>query len=424
MIDLLADLDRATVAFSSAAGLLGPNEPWLAVVLSRAGAFLSQELSAGGQRLGRIEATDGDARALEPHQISPEDVVRLSRFAMARTKDDELVLESSASGTRFVVLDDALCGLVARLACPRAVSSLASTGTWTTEIIGFLCAAGLVERESAGTFASEGPAWGAWEFHDRLMHTRSRIGRYDDPLGAVGTGPGPPSRPLWEGPGGTVTPLPTPDMNTVVASDPSLTETIQSRRSVREYDAEPVTLAELGEFLYRTARTDVIDDGFAGDARQRLWRPYPSDGGAYELEVFVTINRCRDLASEVYFYDSVRHALVTTGADEATRGALISIASFAPDPTSQPDVLVSLTARMDRLTWKYRGIAYALVLRHTGVVQQTMYLVATAMGLAPCALGLGDSALSERAFGLDGVRHVAVGEFVLGRRPRARSNER
>ena len=39
------------------------------------------------------------------------------------------------------------------------------------------------------------------------------------------------------------------------------------------------------------------------------------------------------------------------------------------------------------MSWKYASIAHALTLKNVGVLQQTLYLVATAMGLAPCALG-------------------------------------
>jgi hypothetical protein len=46
-----------------------------------------------------------------------------------------------------------------------------------------------------------------------------------------------------------------------------------------------------------------------------------------------------------------------------------------------------------------------------------MYLVATAMRLAACALGGGDSDLFARASGLDYYEEGAVGEFILGSRP-------
>jgi hypothetical protein len=47
---------------------------------------------------------------------------------------------------------------------------------------------------------------------------------------------------------------------------------------------------------------------------------------------------------------------------------------------------------------------------------QTLYLVATSMGLAPCALGSGDADRAARAFGLDWLVESSVGELALGSR--------
>jgi SagB-type dehydrogenase family enzyme len=62
-------------------------------------------------------------------------------------------------------------------------------------------------------------------------------------------------------------------------------------------------------------------------------------------------------------------------------------------------------------------MAYAAVLKDVGVLYQTMYLVATAMGLAPCALGGGDSDLFAAAIGGDYYAEASVGEFLLGSKP-------
>ncbi len=60
-------------------------------------------------------------------------------------------------------------------------------------------------------------------------------------------------------------------------------------------------------------------------------------------------------------------------------------------------------------------MAYSLILKHVGVAYQTMYLVATAMGLAPCALGGGNSALFCKVAGTEYWDESSVGEFFLGR---------
>lgn len=79
-------------------------------------------------------------------------------------------------------------------------------------------------------------------------------------------------------------------------------------------------------------------------------------------------------------------------------------------------MLFILSARFQRLAWKYASIAYALILKQMGVMYQTMYLTATAMNLAPCALGGGDADMFARAAGTDYYEETSVGEFLLGSR--------
>src|SRR5262249_42608725 len=88
-------------------------------------------------------------------------------------------------------------------------------------------------------------------------------------------------------------------------------------------------------------------------------------------------------------------------------------ASTGIDP-KKLQVLILLAARFERLAWKYESIAYSLVLKDVGVVYQTMYLAAAAMGLAPCAVGCGDSDAFARAAGTDYYVETSVGEFLLG----------
>jgi SagB-type dehydrogenase family enzyme len=83
----------------------------------------------------------------------------------------------------------------------------------------------------------------------------------------------------------------------------------------------------------------------------------------------------------------------------------------------RPPVLITMTARMARFACAYGGIAYSTVLEHVGVLQQTLHLVATAMGLAPCALAFGDSEVANDAFFIDWPAEVSVGELALGVRP-------
>ena len=91
-----------------------------------------------------------------------------------------------------------------------------------------------------------------------------------------------------------------------------------------------------------------------------------------------------------------------------------------------PQVLIVFAARFPCVSWSYQSVAYALIAKEVGALQQTMYLVATAMDLAPCAIGAGNSDLFARIAGTDYYAETSVGEFILGSKPQPEeiSNER
>ena len=77
---------------------------------------------------------------------------------------------------------------------------------------------------------------------------------------------------------------------------------------------------------------------------------------------------------------------------------------------------MTIAARVGRIFWKYESMGYAAILKNTGVLYQTMYLVAEAMGLGACGIGGGHSDLLSKAAGLDYYAESAVGEFLIGTR--------
>jgi SagB-type dehydrogenase family enzyme len=198
---------------------------------------------------------------------------------------------------------------------------------------------------------------------------------------------------------------------------------VEARRSLRAYGDQPVTTRQLGEFLYRVARVKSlrqveVETPHGPVTFDMAARPFPSGGSLYELEFYLAVQACDGLDPGLYRYHPQLHRLAKICDETAEVNHLIHDASSsAAIPEASVQVVVILTARFSRLTWKYSSIAYALILKHVGVVYQTMYLTATAMGLAPCALGGGDSDLFARASGVDYYDESSVGEFLLGSRP-------
>jgi SagB-type dehydrogenase family enzyme len=395
----------------------------VASLLRQAGHLLAWSVAVGGRELARIEAT---ARGVD-HRVAEvaDDVpIRLSRFAFCRSRGNGLVLESPLAGFRAVLSHRVAREMVAELGSARTARDFANDGhplTEVTELLGHLVGAGLVEVGTPdGRFGSdEDPTLRQWDFHDLLFHSRIRSGRYDDPFGAVYpyTGQIEPQPAVKTPPDGPAVPLHRPSLDELLARDPALTVAIEGRRSVRDYDEQPMTAEQLGEFLYRVARVRAHRVPGADGGDEVAARPYPTGGAAYDLELYLSVRRCVGLPEGIYYYDPVAHRLVLVNEDPAERDAMFAVASRSTGLPTRPDVLITVTSRFQRLSWKYRSIAYATTLRHTGVLYQTMYLVAAAMGLAPCGLGNGDADLAARVLGLDYLHETSVGDFMLGSLP-------
>jgi SagB-type dehydrogenase family enzyme len=406
-------------------GLLPAECEQLYRFFDRAGLLIARSILLGPQELLRIEHTvrEIDHRAVD---VSADTRVRLSRFALCRTRADTLVLESPLATLRVLLVHPAARRLVAALGSVRAAAELTDDDLSVADVchlLGFLAGVGLVDvGDSSGTFApDEDPTLRQWDFHDLLLHSRIRSGRYDDVFGAVYPYAGeidaqPAVKPA---PDGSTVELYRPSWDDLAANDPGLTAVLEARRSIRAYGEQPLTVEQLGEFLYRVGRVRAhyVPAEGDGDGDELVSRPYPSGGGAYELELYLSVRRCAGLDQGIYYYDPVGHRLILVNDDTVDRESMFNVAGRATGVEARPDVLITVTSRFQRLSWKYRGIAYATTLRHTGVLYQTMYLVATAMGLAACGLGNGDADMAARVLRLDYLKESSVGDFILGSRP-------
>lgn len=351
---------------------------------------------------------------------SPEQKYQFSRFALCRREGQMMLIESPLSPAQITLHDASLFYIVADLAMPKQISELAQArGELPEEVVRhivklLLNASFLTAIAEDGTAQEETTILRQWEFHDLLFHTRSRLGRHQNPFGGTyrfldSIEPLPAIKPPTNRP--TIE-LYRPDIDALKQADVPFTRALEERRSIRTYRDEPLTEKQLGEFLYRTAR----ERRRMNDKYQELSsRPYPNGGSLCELELYPIINKCQGLPRGVFHYRPREHQLSLCAEPELNMEKLLHMASItgtAPDL----QVLIIISARFQRAMWKYQSMAYALILKNVGVLFQTMYLVATAMGLAPCALGGGDSDLFSKLIGTDYFSETSVGEFILGSR--------
>ncbi len=338
--------------------------------------------------------------------------VRLSRFAVATAERGVLTVRSPRHPCR-IELDAEAAALLGRLAAPATPDELDAALPGARAALRLFAGAGLL----AGDGEDETQQMAQWSPRDLWLHAHSRgpllTGRYGgsypladrfDPPPAL-----PPSFP------GERLELPRPDLDLVAKTDPTLTDALERRRSRREHDPDaPITVERLGELLYRSMRRRA---GFTAEDGQELTdRPYPSGGSVHELEVYPLLVDCAGAEPGLWHYDTAGHALERVADPGPHTKIMVDRARGAAQLDTDPQVLLVVTARFGRVMWKYETIAYSLVLKHVGVLYQTIYLVGEAMGLAVCGLGGGDAGDFAAASGLDYFAEGSVGELLVGSR--------
>jgi len=391
---------------------------------------LLRQLRAGGWLNIAVIHDDRPAYTIEPYRWPAEPRLdssgaawALSRFVIMRRSGSDLLVESPRSWCVIRVHDPDVVAALAAFMAPRAGTTAGPLPTpLATRLLSDLTWAAMVVEAPGDEDTSF--RLRQWQPHELWFHMRSRReGALDGHFGRTSWAAGefeplPARRPPYAG---SAIELFRPDLNAMRRSDATLTHVLEERRSIRQHDdANPIRLEQIGEFLYRAAgvRRAVLHDGV-----EHVTGPNPSGGALDPLEFYLAVRLADGLQPGLYRYDRFGHRLEhVCGMTRAVRRIVVAAqnaTSGPPEPslTYPPQIVILLAARFGRVGWSYEMLAYSLILKLVGVVFQTMYCVATAMGLAACAIGSGDPAVFAEATGLDALVEGTVGEFILGSRP-------
>lgn len=162
------------------------------------------------------------------------------------------------------------------------------------------------------------------------------------------------------------------------AGEMSLEETIQARRSRRDFSDQALTLDQVSQVLW--AAQGITDES-------RGFRAAPSAGALYPLEVYLVVKKdgVEGLEPGVYHYYPQGHRLQARVMKDVYDD--FSQACLGQAAVSQASASLVIAAEYERTTGKYgeRGKRYVEI--EVGHVGQNVYLQAEALGLGTCAIG-------------------------------------
>lgn len=186
----------------------------------------------------------------------------------------------------------------------------------------------------------------------------------------------------------------------------SLDHVLRTRRSVREFAADPITMTELSYLLWASTGIRRAEEGYE-------FRTAPSAGALYPIETYLVANNVAGLEEGVYHYSIKEHLLekLTTGRVAGRIGE----AALGQGMCARAPVVFVWTAVFRRATWKYRQRGYRYIYLDAGHIAQNLALAAVALRLGSCEVGaLFDDEVND-IVGVDGTRESVVCMCIVGR---------
>jgi SagB-type dehydrogenase family enzyme len=163
-------------------------------------------------------------------------------------------------------------------------------------------------------------------------------------------------------------------------SNIGLREAIEARKSVREYNDEPLTLSELSWLLWCTQGVKKVTE------RPATLRTVPSAGSRHPFETFLLVNRVEDLEAGLYRFVASQHKLEVIDLDESLIEEFAK-ANWSAQMIRSCAVTFIWVAIRYRMTYKYGNRGFRYLHLDAGHLCQNLYLATAAIQSGTCAVG-------------------------------------
>lgn len=164
----------------------------------------------------------------------------------------------------------------------------------------------------------------------------------------------------------------------------SLQETLENRRSNRNFSGTICSKERFSTVLINSLRENV--EIVQEDGVKWNFRPYPSGGGLYPIDIYIAIFNVEGIKNGVYLYNPKKHTI----SELDTNNDLSLIKNALPTLTKELEktaFLIILVSDLERMAFKYQERAYRFALLECGHISQNLLLSATALDIKSFPVG-------------------------------------
>jgi SagB-type dehydrogenase family enzyme len=187
-----------------------------------------------------------------------------------------------------------------------------------------------------------------------------------------------------------------------------LLDVLYERRSCREFGGSAIPAQSVAAILQVAAGPVKVFDRV-----QAVLKTSPSGGGRHPTEVYACVRNVDGIEPGLYHYNGVTHELELI--DRALDDAELVVACGDQQWAAGAGLVLFYTSVVPRNQWKYHiARSYRVMLLDLGHLSQTVYLLATALGLRMTFSAALRDEVVEEYLRCDAVSEVVLGCSVIG----------
>ena len=225
-----------------------------------------------------------------------------------------------------------------------------------------------------------------WNFHDKLFDRRTRS--WNDNVARTGSYRFMPNKPPYPQKITSNLPLEFHEKGNLINP--------LSRRVGQE--SVVITKHELKELCSRAFMDIKVNTQMESIEKynKEKYRPYPSAGGIYELEVYIIAQKPDSTNYELLQYQADLNNFTSIEAEQSNMYRIADYVKKCWISETTPRYILLMVGNYAKLSYKYENIAYRLMLINTGCAVSSFYRACRSLSIGCCCTGCGPSDLIRK----------------------------